>query len=230
MDGSAAGPVVGIDGCRSGWVGVVLADGKPPRGVHGADIGALMAAAGKVAVVAIDMPLHLTDGAWPRPCDLAARARLGRRAGTLFVVPPARAYAAPTYAAACALCRELTGRAPSRQAWALGPKIAEVEAWHAARPGEVYEVHPEVAFAAMTGAPIAARKVTWAGAAARRAALAAEGIVVPDDIGPAGLLAGSDDVLDAAAVAWTARRIASGSAMALGSVELGEGCVQAIWA
>ncbi|HKY64927.1 MAG TPA: DUF429 domain-containing protein, partial [Acidimicrobiales bacterium] len=76
---------------------------------------------------------------------------------------------------------------------------------------------------------------TWAGAAARRAAMAAEGIVVPDDIGPAGLVAGSDDVLDAAAVAWTARRIAAGTARCFPDpppVLSGPGPrrVQAVWA
>jgi predicted RNase H-like nuclease len=41
--------------------------------------------------------------------------------------------------------------------------------------------------------------------------LAAAGIVVPTDIGEAGR-AGADDVLDAAAAAWSAGRIARGEA------------------
>ncbi len=62
------------------------------------------------------------------------------------------------------------------------------------------EVHPETSFSLMVGAPIAASKRSREGLAARRAALAAHGIDVPDDVGPGGRLVGADDVLDAAAV------------------------------
>ena len=213
----AYGPrVLGIDGCRGGWVGVVLGPdpAAPPRGVFGATIADLMAevSGAPLAAIGVDMPVHLGD-AWPRPCDVAARAHLGRKASSLFVTPPAAAYAAGTYAEACAVSRALTGGwAPSRQAWALGPKIAEVAGWAPQAPCAVHEVHPEVSFSLMTGSPLLARKLSWAGHAARRAALADEGIVVPDDLGAAGR-AGADDVLDAAAVAWTARRLAAGTAV-----------------
>jgi predicted RNase H-like nuclease len=49
----------------------------------------------------------------------------------------------------------------------------------------------------------------------RRQLLAAEGIALADDLGLAGQQVGVDDVLDAAAVAWTARRVADGSARRL---------------
>jgi predicted RNase H-like nuclease len=41
------------------------------------------------------------------------------------------------------------------------------------------------------------------------------GIVVPVDLGPAGRVAGVDDVLDAAVAAWSAQRIARGEARCL---------------
>jgi len=47
----------------------------------------------------------------------------------------------------------------------------------------------------------------------RRGLLAEAGIVLAD-LGPAGLRAGVDDVLDAAAVAWSARRVGLGTAIA----------------
>jgi predicted RNase H-like nuclease len=226
--------VLGIDGYRRGWVGMVAGPGPAPLtaviGPTVADVVAAAAAGGDRAVIGIDMPLHLGD-AWPRPCDVAARRHLGRKASSLFVTPPAAAYAAPTYADACAVARELTGGwAPSRQAWALGPKIAELGAWAAAAPCGVHEVHPEVSFSLMVGAPLLASKITWAGHTARRAALAAQGLVVPDDIGPAGQ-AGTDDVLDAAAVAWTARRLAAGTARCFPEdpPTLAGGAVQAVW-
>jgi predicted RNase H-like nuclease len=218
--GRVIGTVLGVDGCRGGWVGVVLGPdpAAPPRGVYGTTIAEVVAQAAEgaegapLAAIGIDMPVHLGD-AWPRAGDLAARAHLGRKASSLFVTPPAAAYAAASYAEACAVSRELTGGwAPSRQAWALAPKIAEVAAWASQAPCRVHEVHPEVSFSLMAGAPLLARKFSWAGHGARRAALAGQGIVVPDDLGPAGR-AGADDVLDAAAVAWTARRLAAGAAV-----------------
>lgn len=228
------GRVLGVDGCRAGWVGVVLAPDGAVRGVFGAHIGAVVdaavAAAGHLDVMGVDMPLHLSpDG--HRPCDLAAKRHLGAKGSSLFVAPPLPSLAAASYAEACAVARELTGKAPSRQAWALRAKVLELDAWWPSAPCPVHEVHPEVSFSLMVGAPIAARKTSWAGLAARRAALAAEGIVVPDDIGPAGRLAGADDVLDAAAAAWTARRIRAGTARPFPDppVDLPGGRRQAIW-
>jgi predicted RNase H-like nuclease len=66
-------------------------------------------------------------------------------------------------------------------------------------------------FAALAGAPVAESKKTWNGQAKRRRLLAGAGVELPDDLGAAGLV-GADDVLDAAAVAWCAHRIARGQA------------------
>jgi len=70
-------------------------------------------------------------------------------------------------------------------------------------------------FAELAGAPLDAAKKTWAGQQQRRRLLGREGVLPPDDLGAAGAFAAPDDVLDAAAVAWTARRIASGQARSL---------------
>jgi predicted RNase H-like nuclease len=75
----------------------------------------------------------------------------------------------------------------------------------------VVEVHTEVSFAALAGAPLAHRKASWAGAEERRALLAAAGVHLGRDLGAAGAAA-VDDVLDAAVVAWSARRVALGTA------------------
>jgi predicted RNase H-like nuclease len=187
------------------------------------------------------MPLHLSATGWRR-CDIAVRAHLGSRRSTVFPVPPAPVLALDDYAAACALSRQLAGKAFSRQLWALRPRIRELEAWWTATGGavDVREVHPETSFALMVGAPIAASKRTADGLAARRAALAAQGLAVqglsvPDDLGPRGLRAGADDVLDAAAVAWSASRVAAGTARSFPDPPVtlpGEGVarVQAVWA
>jgi predicted RNase H-like nuclease len=226
----SADHVLGVDGCRAGWVGVVLpadpqAAVEPVRAVLGATLSELAAQAGPVAAVGIDMPMHLADEPWPRPSDMAARTHLRPRQNTLFVVPPAAAYAAPTYAEACEIARELTGMAFSRQAWALRAKIAQLRDW---RPGcGVWEVHPETSFSLLAGRVLLEPKSTWAGLELRRAALAEAGIVVPADIGEAGR-AGPDDVLDAAAAAWTARRIVAGTARSFPDDPREK--AQAIWA
>jgi predicted RNase H-like nuclease len=75
-------------------------------------------------------------------------------------------------------------------------------------------VHPEVSFRALGGRPLPASKRTWAGQAARRGLLEGAGIRLPDQLGRAGVAA-PDDVLDAAAAAWSAHRIADGRAASL---------------
>ena len=70
-----------------------------------------------------------------------------------------------------AVNRGLVGQGVGAQAFALRDKILEVDAWLRTRPTvTVLEVHPEVSFAAMAGAPILASKKTDEGRdrAARR--------------------------------------------------------------
>jgi predicted RNase H-like nuclease len=226
--------VLGIDGCRAGWVGIVLAPSAAATGVFGASIGALLDAAGAVDVVGIDMPIHPAERD-PRPADVAARLHLRGKASSVFPTPARSVLEAGSYADACAAARRLNGKAVSRQAWALSRKILEVDAFVSSAPDwaeRVYEVHPEVSFSLLAGAPIRPRKTSWAGLCVRRAALAGAGVVVPDDIGEGGRLAAADDVLDAAAVAWTARRIAAGEARTFPDPPpvLPDGRVPAIWA
>jgi predicted RNase H-like nuclease len=93
------------------------------------------------------------------------------------------------------------------QGWNLGPRVLDAGAFARAGTHVVLEVHPELSFQAMAGEPLPPKKTT-AGAARRRELLAAEGIVVPEVPRPAR----ADDLLDACAVAWTARRYLAGQA------------------
>ena len=95
-------------------------------------------------------------------------------------------------------------------------------------------MHPESSFVRLGGAPMASSKHKLAGLQERSAALAG---VFPN-IAEAALLAplpgpsepGLDDLLDAAAAAWTARRIVSGHAECLGAGEHDEtGYPMHIW-
>jgi predicted RNase H-like nuclease len=87
-----------------------------------------------------------------------------------------------------------------------------------------------VSFSLLTGATIMAGKRSAAGSAARRLALADAGIAVPTNLAEARGVA-LDDVLDAAAVAWSARRIAAGRARSFPDPpeRLADGRLAAIW-
>ncbi|MFD8543784.1 DUF429 domain-containing protein [Streptomyces sp. NPDC059649] len=209
--------VLGVDACPGGWLAVELRDGRFAQARAVTTLRSLLpvAASGDVAVVAVDMPLGLLDTGWRR-ADTEAAALLGPLRGSVFRVPPRTVWQEETYDEARARCRELTGAGLSRQSWGLAAKLREANACLTAPGGDrLLEVHPEVSFRALAGgtAPLA-RKKSWAGQMARRSLLAAAGIVLPDDLGAAGRTP-PDDVLDAAAAAWTAHRIARGRAHSL---------------
>jgi predicted RNase H-like nuclease len=193
----------------------VLGDGAA-QGLVAADIAALVAravAGGRLDAVGIDIPIGLPD-AGRRRADVLARTEVGARRSSVFLTPVRPALLAADHASAVAVNRELAGEGVSIQAFALRAKLLQVDAWAAGSGLRVVEVHPEVSFARMAGAPLATRKSTWAGALHRRELLHAEGVAL-DDLGAAGAAAGVDDVLDAAAAAWSARRFARGEAVPL---------------
>ncbi|MEV0661771.1 DUF429 domain-containing protein [Actinomadura luteofluorescens] len=207
-----SGRVLGVDACKAGWVGIAVGDG-PVRSYFAPLIDDLVREAGPLDVVAIDIPIGLPDtGA--RMADELARAMVGpRRASSVFTTPARAAIECDDYATAAAESRRRTGKGLSRQAYGLRAKVLQVDRWVRGQSGvRVVEVHPEVSFVAMAGGPLSASKTTWSGFAERRALLAAAGITLVDRLGTAGTKAKPDDVLDAAAAAWTAQRVADGTA------------------
>jgi len=224
--------VLGVDACSKGWVGVAD-DGNRCQAYFGGTITQVVAAAeadGPFDVVAIDIPIGLPD-ADGRQADELARRELGPRRSSLFMTPVRRALLADDHASASRINRELTGSGISMQAFRLKPKLLEVEAWVLTTSRTVIEVHPELSFTGMAGAPLATRKATWAGAVERCGLLRAEGLVMQGGLGEAGRLAGVDDVLDAGAAAWTARRYLDGVARSLPSTpqRFSDGIACAIW-
>lgn len=188
-------------------------------GVFGNAVDVAVAAAladGPLDAVGIDMPIGLPDTG-QRQADLLARDALGPRRSSIFVTVTRAALAGSTRAEADALNRAHGGQGVTAQAFHLGAKIVEVDGW-VRGPGRgvrVVEVHPELSFAAMAGdQPLRDAKRTWAGAARRRALLRAEGLDLDaGDLGQVGREAASDDVVDAAAAAWSAMRVARGAAV-----------------
>lgn len=202
---------VGVDGCPAGWA-VATDDGALHVVTSLADVLALAP-----GVVGIDMPIGLTE-AGPRACDALARRAIGPRRASVFPTPVRAALAAQTHAEASALHRAADGRGLSAQAFGILPRIRDVDAFLRAQPdaaARVVEVHPEVSFAAMNGsAGLAHAKKTAEGRAERLALLAPAFGAAPETAGrgvPRSALA-LDDVLDAFAALWSARRVASGTA------------------
>jgi predicted RNase H-like nuclease len=210
--------VTGVDGCAAGWVAVTLGpESRTAATWVRIAVAATLDGLPLTGVTGIDMPLGLLDAGW-RDADLLARRALGRRGVTVFAIPPRAVWECETYAEANLVCRDLTGKGFSVQAWGLRRKIAEADEFRrraqpAPSPVQLFEVHPELAFTAMAGAPLPDSKHTAAGLAVRRALLAAVGIALPTRVPGAA----EDDLLDAAAVAWSARRIAAGQATVLTS-------------
>jgi len=213
--------VAGVDVWSGRWVAVLLAADGSFRSA-GTAVGIAELVSGlqtgctefgeTLDVVAIDIPIGLPEfGA--RAADLWARAVLGVRRSSLFLTPVRIAVQEADYHCANRLQRERTGSGMSKQAHALRASILDVDRWLAGRPPvAAIEVHPELSFTRMTGAPMANAKRTWSGMRARLAALSEAGIDLPADLGPAGM-AGVDDIIDAAAAAWSARRHLVGDAV-----------------
>jgi predicted RNase H-like nuclease len=198
--------VLGVDACKQGWIGLQLGVDLTVRAHCSSTIEGLVALAGPVSVVAIDIPIGLPElGA--RQADELARRAVGARSSSVFNTPPRAAIEASTYEEAAALCRELCGKGLSKQSYALAPKILEIDAWLHRTDIRVVEVHPEVSFATLAGTPLRDPKSSWAGFVLRRQLLADVGIDLAGDLGLSGQRVGPDDVLDAAVAAWTAARV-----------------------
>lgn len=236
-DGSAAesGVVAGVDAAGDGWAVAITSvkHASPVRFSVWRSLDSLWAHArsSDVLIVGVDMPVGL-PGLELRTAEIEARELLGPRRSSIFWSPPLCTLDSSDHAEANRLSRELTGRGLSAQGFALMPKIREVrdtlgtaafQSW--ARPRAV-ELHPETSFAVLAGAPMSTGKRHQAGIAERLEALSGafpnivDAAVLAPVPGPP--RASLDDLLDAAAAAWTCRRVYSGEARCLGAGEMDE--------
>lgn len=205
--------VLGVDGDKRGWVGIVLIDGRFASAHLLASLEEMREVIPTPAAVAIDMPIGWCEGL--RVADTLLRARLPCKSSSVFNSPPAAVREAISHEDASTRATAATGKGISRQSWALIPKIEEATAFSRTPGLLVVEAHPELSFASMgEGGPVLASKSTWGGHRKRLRRLTLAGIDLPDDLGAAGA-AGAVDVLDAAAVAWSANRVAEGTAFSL---------------
>lgn len=194
----------GVDGCRTGWVAAWI----DPAGKCGFTIVERIEQlpALDAAMVFIDMPIGLPDSGH-RGCDLAARKQLGRAWPRVFIGlrRPLLRYIG-NYTAANDWAKS-DGKGLARQAFAILPKIAEIDAimWPA-RQDTFRESHPELVFQRLNGGVALASKHKPEGLRKRRELLAGHGFDAIDAW--LGTLRGTgakpDDLLDACVLAFAA--------------------------
>lgn len=214
--------VAGVDGFKAGWVVAFLEEapgGLMARVEVAERFIAVRDRTKGCTAVAVDIPIGLPDRG-PRECDLAARARLGARSSCVFTAPVRGALSARSRAAASRITRKVAGVGTTAQTFALLHKILEVDQVIDRRlQKRIFEVHPELCFLGLNGGtPLEFPKKSAIGALSRLRLLQAVGIDTqavlrgweatarPGLEGKVGL----DDVLDALAAAWTARRRVQG--------------------
>lgn len=217
--------VAGVDGCRAGWY-VVLWDTEANRFSGGVqpDFSGVLAFAEEAEIIAVDIPIGLLDHALPggRVCDVYARKLLHpNRMSSVFSAPVRRTLNAETYTEALSLNRDSShyDRGLSKQCFGILPKIREVDARMSTDlQKRVREVHPELSFFALNGDfPLTHAKRNLQGRAERLELLVRAGFapLIAQNLGARLAGAEPDDLLDASAACWSARRIAEGAATAL---------------
>jgi predicted RNase H-like nuclease len=169
---------VGVDGCRAGWLAVLLNEGGAKWKVDlFPDISTLFGHHSGASLILIDIPIGLRDsGPSERLCDIEARKMLAppMRQSSVFPVPCRPAVYAQMYDEANRINEHLTGRRLSIQTWNIVPKIREVDTLltdrEAAR-SRMRESHPEICFRALAGHAMEHSKKTQEGFLERKCIL-----------------------------------------------------------
>ncbi|MES0214265.1 DUF429 domain-containing protein [Mesorhizobium sp. C280B] len=249
--------LVGVDGCKAGWIAVRRDPGAAPSTAVFPSFAALLDRLPADSLVAVDMPIGLPDFSQRggRGPEALVRPFLGARQSSVFAIPSRAAlyaeieafttvkawYAAHRRASEVAKTTSDPPRGVSIQAFGIFAKIREIDSLLIARPelrSRVFESHPEVAFCKLNGdramrLPKKIRgNINPAGMAERKALLARHGYSQDflDQTPPRG--AAADDFLDAAAMMLVAGRIVKGEATPFPDPPLADrfGIPVAIWA
>lgn len=248
--------IAGVDGCKGGWIVVSRIPDKEPVVAVVKAFLEILERLPEDAIVAVDMPIGLParTGKGGRGPETLARKHLGARQSSVFSIPSRAAvyaetdafsalpswYEAHRRASAVARATSEPPRSVSIQAFAIFPKIREIDRLLVERPRlrrRMIESHPEAAFWRLNhNQPMRLPKkirgsVNPAGMEERKALLARHGFdrAFLDKAPPMG--AAADDFLDACAVMLVAARRARGLAVPFPDppLEDGLGIPVAIW-
>ena len=205
---------IGVDGCKSGWFYVALGQSRKPDWGVVKKLEDLLPDVGGSDRIFVDIPIGLPTGKEKRDCDKEARIKLGRgRKGSVFPAPVRAILGAKDYEDAKMRSQKACGKKISQQAFAIVPKIHEVDelmrrddkARHFVR-----EVHPELCFWALNDRhPMKNKKKDKSGFEERKGVLSrwlpnADSIVASVRERFLVKEVGHDDILDALAAAVTA--------------------------
>lgn len=238
--------LAGIDGCRKGWVAAIAPTNDWTNvQIHVFPRFSDIIEFGSFARIAIDMPIGLPEIAGPggRGPEKAIRPLLGARRSSVFSVPARCAVYTEKYEDACAIALEHSDppKKISRQAHAIFPKIREIDGILRDNPALrdiVHEVHPELAFWRINGETplqygkkVRGRQATE-GLDERRKLLVSAGLTNAIVSAKAPRGAGVDDMLDALAGLFVARRLMEGRAETFpkSPIRDNHGLLMAIWA
>jgi predicted RNase H-like nuclease len=210
--------VVGVDGCKFGWVAakVEIESEELPKTLSLKSFltfeEIVDAYVSEAAAIAVDIPIGLIE--CQRSADIDARAVLSKRKSSVFPAPDPRVVDLDDYQEANSVMRKFCGKGVSKQAFALFPKVREVNEVVARRDPKqenIIEIHPEICFWAMNDERAMCHPKRTVDGYAERRNLLSKWLDFdlwrdPLGAGKQSQGAGADDVLDAIAAAWTARR------------------------
>ena len=219
-------PYWGIDGCKRGWFCAGLGRNGECDYFAESDIESahrqIKERGGEIAL--IDIPIGLRNDDKERECDREARRFVVTRKSSVFRTPCRQAIEAYKTGADKQDSIE-KGRNESRQVanmslpcqtWCIADKIAETDDFLRRRKGgvRIREVHPEVCFCALKGAPLVRGKKTKRDRAEERRKILNQSRVLPcdawdivQDVRREYFVkqVANDDILDALAAAVTAK-------------------------
>ncbi|MDR9446624.1 MAG: DUF429 domain-containing protein [Balneolaceae bacterium] len=156
--------VVGLDGCRAGWIAQTLwlrphLSGSTTFEVSHTEWHLIQEQEDLLGVLQrcdqawIDVPIGLAsstdDDAPKRACDLAVREALGSKRSSIFTPPIRDVLEIASYHEAMQRQHELIGAKCSIQAWNLTPKIRQMDTlweWIDDAEHRIHEAHPEWQF------------------------------------------------------------------------------------
>lgn len=222
--------LVGVDGCKAGWLAVIKSADTDPQIAVFAEFSQLLQRLGPEAFIAVDMPIGLPDqiGAGGRGPEKAIRPLLGRRKSSVFSIPSRSAVYAElsdrlpmaeklaAHRRACIAARNSSSppKGVAIQAFGIFPKIREIDALITLRlQHHVRETHPELVFWRLNGGrSLETPKNGLAGMTQRRQLLLPEGFSLEFLLQKPPKGATADDLLDGCACLATAARMAAGKA------------------
>lgn len=206
--------VVGVDGCRSGWIAIIW--DEVPRLQHCTTFEEVLDLPGRI--VAVDIPIGLPEKSG-RMAEVEARRLVGDRRSSIFPVPSRAAVMCENYEESKRI-NKLNSSPPVSvqiQFHCLSGKVRQVDACMIpALQSRIFETHPELAFNQMNkGKSLRWSKKKAQGKDERRLLLTESGFPFCQLVRPEFVNAkfAEDDVIDACACAWVARRILRGIEM-----------------